>query len=378
MTIDSGQSATKLFSSQHQPSTFEDRGTTVPFTTPALSCARVRADDRHNLVLLTPGFAGTQSVYVLPWRAIPELVTMTIHDRALHDAIERNRAMSPDTMRRQALLVAATGLAGPEVQASARKATQEDAEFGEQIHAVLILFLLNALKIDISKLAGLDLDRSEVLQRAKTALQAATTPLGIDIETLYDRMGFLAGGLAGLGLTSFGEPGRLRLLLNNLRDFRRDMLNHATRASEEAAAFFNFAAEVAQMSITPAEETLLGIDRRLDDIPDVVRRWDEHFPKIVMGATRLSWLLDGWDYVIGFAKGADDWVGGDLWTQLEILAKMLPIVPRDERQERGNTTLKYAEMVQRRRVNALQDWRTGALDEEMARRLEAAKLAALS
>ena len=79
MTIESGQSPSKLFGAQHQPSTFEERGTTVPFTTPTLSCARVRSDDRHNLVLLTPGFAGTQSVYVLPWKAIPDLVTMTIH-----------------------------------------------------------------------------------------------------------------------------------------------------------------------------------------------------------------------------------------------------------------------------------------------------------
>ena len=375
--MDNGQSPSKLFSAQHQPSTFEERGTTVPFTTPTLSCARVRADDRHNLVLLTPGFAGTQSVYVLPWKAIPDLVTMTIHDRALHEAIERSRAMSPDTMRQQALGVAATGLAGPGVQASARKATDEDAQYAEQIHAVLILFLLNSLKIDISKLAGLDLDKNEVLQRAKTALKSATTPLGVDIETLYDRMGSLAAALSGLGLISFGDPGRLRILFGSLKEFQRDMFNRGARATIEAASFFNFAAEVAQMTITPAEEALLGIDQRLHDIPNVVRHWDLHFPKIIGGVTRLSWLLDGWDYVIGYAKGADDWVGGELWVHLDILAKMLPIVPRDERQEKGDTPLRYAEMVQRRRVNALQDWRTGALDEEMARRLEAAKLAAL-
>lgn len=375
--MDNGQSPSKLFSAQHQPSTFEERGTTVPFTTPTLSCARVRADDRHNLVLLTPGFAGTQSVYVLPWKAIPDLVTMTIHDRALHEAIERSHATSPDTMRQQALGVAATGLAGPEVQVSARKATAEDARYAEEIHAVLILFLLASLKIDISKLAGLDLDKQEVLQRAKNALQLATTPLGIDIETLYDRMGYLAAALSGLGLTSFGDPGRLRVLLGNLKEFQRDMYVRGGRANAEAAAFFNFAAEVAQMTISPAEDTLLGIDQHLNDIPDVVRRWSQHFPKILGGVARLSWLLDGWDYVVGYAKGADDWAGSELWVHLDILAKMLPIVPRDERQEKRDSPLRYAEMVQRRRVNALQDWRTGALDEEMARRLEAAKHAAL-
>ena len=56
---------------------------------------------------------------------------------------------------------------------------------------------------------------------------------------------------------------------------------------------------------------------------------------------------------------------------------MLPIVPRDELAEKADAQMKYAESVQRRRVTALQDWRTGALDQEMARRLESAKLAAI-
>ena len=110
----------------------------------------------------------------------------------------------------------------------------------------------------------------------------------------------------------------------------------------------------------------------------MVRDWNARFPKILAGVTRLSWLLDGWDYVIGYAKGADDWAGEELWTHLDILAKMLPIVPRDELTEKGDAPLKYAENVQRRRVTALQDWRTGALDQEMARRLESAKLAAIN
>ena len=375
--MDLDHSASKTFGSQHQPSTFEERGTTVPFTTPALSCARVRSDDRYNLVLLTPGFAGTQSVYVLPWKAIPDLVTMTIHDRALHEAIDRTRAMSPDTMRQQALAVAATGLAGPDVKEAARKATADDAGYAQQIQAVLILFLLKSLNIDTATLVGLDLDKNDVLLKAKTALQAATTPLGVDIETLYDRMGFLAAALSGLGLPTFGDPGRLRVLLSHLKDFYRDMLNRAARANVEAAGFFNFAAEVALITISPAEETLLGIDQYLGDIPNVVRDWHVRFPKILAGVTRLSWLLDGWDYVIGYAKTADDWAGEELWTHLDILAKMLPIVPRDELAEKADAQMKYAESVQRRRVTALQDWRTGALDQEMARRLESAKLAAI-
>jgi hypothetical protein len=375
--MDSDQSLSKTLGSQHQPSTFEERGTTVPFTTPALSCARVRADDRYNLVLLTPGFAGTQSVCVLPWKAIPELVTMTIHDRALHEAIEKTRAMSPDTMRQQALAVAATGLAGPDVKEFAMKATKDDAGYAQQIQAVLILFLLKSLEIDTSILVGLDLAGEDVLQRAKAALEKATTPLGVDLETLYDRMGFLAGALSGLGLPTFGDPGRLRVLLSNLRDFHRDMLNRAGRANVEAAGFFNFAAEVALITLVPADDTLLGIDQLLNDIPNVVRHWNARFPKILSGVTRLSWLLDGWDYVIGYARSADEWIGEELWTHLDILAKMLPIVPRDELAEKGEPVLRYAESVQRRRVTALQDWRTGALDQEMARRLESAKLAAI-
>lgn len=375
--MDHLQNSTRLFASQYLPSTFEERGATAPFTTPILSCARVRSDERHNLVLLTPGFAGTASVYVLPWRAIPELVTMTIHDRALHEAIQETNATSPDTMRREVLTVAATGLAGPEVQAAARKAIRDDENYAEQIQAVLILFLLHGLGIDVTSLVGLDLSRSDVLSRAKAALQSATTPLGVDLETLYDRMGALSLVLRGLGLTSFGDPGRIRIMLEQLVGFERDMINRSNREVGDSQAFFGLAAEVAKHTIAPANTTLNNIDSLLKDLPSVVKNWEKSYPVIFGGITRLSWLLDGWDYVIGFAKGADNWNGADLWENLDTLARMLPIVPRAEKDIDQTTSVRFSEMVQRRRVTAAHDWRTGALDQEFARRLEGAKSAAL-
>ncbi|MEI9987084.1 MAG: hypothetical protein WDN69_30395 [Aliidongia sp.] len=42
------------------PATFEERGAVVPFTTPALSLARVRRDQRQRMILLMPNFGGTE------------------------------------------------------------------------------------------------------------------------------------------------------------------------------------------------------------------------------------------------------------------------------------------------------------------------------
>ena len=81
------------------PSTFEERGTIVPFTTPELAQARVRRDARGQLELLVAGFSGGRGIYVFPWYQVPEILRLTLHDQALHAEISHSDATTPDRMR---------------------------------------------------------------------------------------------------------------------------------------------------------------------------------------------------------------------------------------------------------------------------------------
>src|SRR4051812_45815916 len=58
------------------PSTFEERGTTIPFTTPELAYCRLRRGSRGSLEVLVNGFSGGRCTYVFPWASIPQVVRL--------------------------------------------------------------------------------------------------------------------------------------------------------------------------------------------------------------------------------------------------------------------------------------------------------------
>lgn len=360
--------------SNYSPSSFEERGAAAPFTTPALASARVRLDERHNLVMLTPGFSGTDAVYVLPWAAIPDLFTMTVHDRALYEMILASKATTPSAIRREALRVMASGLAGPEAKVAARKSLDADEAYSVEIQATLLISLLFALEMDVSDLVGLDFTKTDVIEAARRELIRVVEPLGVDPDTVYERMEQLAEWLAFLGLVSFGNPGRLRVLLDQVQNFQRSMAQKAERTDGEVASFHRFAAEVADKTVSLARASLASLDTRLADLPLLVRDWGSHAVGVRKSSDRLSWLLDGWDYVLGFAKGMEDWSVEEFWANMETLTRLLPMIPRDEAREDAEQGARYAESIQRRRVVAMQDWRTGIIDRELVSRLELAKI----
>src|SRR5579885_1153738 len=108
------------------PTTFEERGAVVAFTTPVLAYSRVRHQEEHGLELLVPGLAGGRDTYVIPWRSLPSVFVMTVHDRMLREEIEVLPDSAPTTIRGATLKVESTGLAGQANATAARQATSDD------------------------------------------------------------------------------------------------------------------------------------------------------------------------------------------------------------------------------------------------------------
>src|SRR5690349_4436102 len=102
-----------------------------------LTQTRIRKDERDRLEVLVPSFSSGKGIYVIPWRSVPEMVTMTVHDRYLHELIVKDPVCSPNEVRTAALQVARTGLAGPPAADAARAALREDDE-----HRTLTNYLL--------------------------------------------------------------------------------------------------------------------------------------------------------------------------------------------------------------------------------------------
>ena len=119
----------RFFIESHLPSTFEERGAAVAFTTPALAGARVRTDERHGLTILVKNFSGTAAIYAIPLTSLFEVFSTTIHDRALIETIQAETARSPSAIRRETLRVMALGLAGPEGKAKGTEIIEADVQF---------------------------------------------------------------------------------------------------------------------------------------------------------------------------------------------------------------------------------------------------------
>src|ERR1019366_7482081 len=110
------------------PATFEERGIALSFTTPQLAYCRIRKDYRDRLEISVPNIGEGKGNYVIPWSALGQAMTLTAHDRALQEEVQRIEAMSPYDIRTAELLIARDGLAGPDVAQAAVRALESDAK----------------------------------------------------------------------------------------------------------------------------------------------------------------------------------------------------------------------------------------------------------
>jgi len=363
--------------SLYLPSTFEDRGTSAPFTTPMFAMSRVRPDDRQGLVLLLPSFGGTDGSYVVPWSAVQDIGGMSTHDRALHEEILASKAISPDQMRTAAFKVAMTGLAGPVAAEAAKKAVAEDKKKIEETHILLILALLTSSGMTTQELMQTNPETDEWRVKTKAMLEKAAADYGITIDQIYDRIGELSETLAPVGLAISRQEARLRQLLQSLGEFRQSISEWGEADVSEWADFALYAAAVADLTLDMAGTMFRKLDNGVQDIGLVVREWPVQGPLAKHMATRLSWLLDGWDFIIELWRSLAEAPIEEQRDGVANLMRVLPLIPRNESEEDDDEAKKRHELFQRKRLQAHIDWRTGKYDVELVSRIEQIKAKAV-
>ncbi|MFC7334972.1 hypothetical protein [Rhodocista pekingensis] len=356
-----------------RPSTFAERGVCVPFTTPILAQARIRMDAQERLECLLPGFSGGKGTYVFGWKALPEVIRITLHDRALHREILETKANTPDTIRHCSLQVAARGFAGLAAAAQARQALALDRDYTVLTNYVFVLELLKQVGTQAPDLLRAGLDSEATRQRAKSALTRVAEGFGMVPDMLYGRVEELSTLLAPLGLPQAPHPGRLRQLMRRLEWFRDDVATWAVTEATEAESLARFMAECADQTLTIAATRLARVDPLLTRLRPIVTGEEKSLREVRAGVTSLSWLLDGWDYICQHWE--DSRAQSDEVQRLAMceLFRIAPIIPVQELAANENFDMEELRRVQRRWVRANQDWRTGGLDYDAIRRIETVK-----
>lgn len=358
---------------EYAPSTFEERGAAVAFTTPLLSQTRVRRGDRSKLEVLIPSLSQGMGIYVVSWKSVPEMVSMTMHDRYLHELIVREETCSPHEIRRATLRAARRGLAGPQAARAARRALGEDEEQGTLTHYLLILSILKAVGLESPDMlkAGLDTDEGQRLTR--DLMTRAAGSLKLDAPVLYARLAEIAAVASPVGLERSPKPGRLRRCLDDLKAFKQGMEEWAREVPGDASSVASFCAEVAQHTIGIGDAVLADFHRRIDAIGPLMRDWDVGIFRIREQATRMAWLLDGWSHITGAWEVALTEDRHQQAVTVNDLFRILPLLPRQESSRDLMEDSKRVQSVHRRSVRMLEDWRTGAMDVDAIRRIEAVK-----
>lgn len=304
------------------------RGAAVPFEAPALRMARVCDDERDGLIAILRDFANNGTAYIVPWTSLPLMATMTDHDKALHQAVEENRASTPSQVRAVVSKLALSGALGPEARAREKERNQLEQTQLADVELLLILHLLDSCGADLGALATAPAGWSN--SAAKAAVARAAKVVGVKRQDIYRRIGEFARLLTPVGLPARdGEPqgGWLRVLHTEIEAFAERTAASARSSPPEICLYLATVAETAKRTSQVADIVLGMFDYAMLDIAATIRRWDTELPVLRQAIERLSSTLDEWPALMKLAHDALRATTEEAMAQLRVLRSMLPRHP---------------------------------------------------
>jgi hypothetical protein len=357
------------------PSTFEERGIAVPFTTAILAYSRARKSARGFIELCVTRFADAAGYYVIPWNAVRDIASLTVHDYALHEEVITARALDPHAMRLAALRVAADGLAGEAAADAAIAVLAADDELKALNQVLLMMRVLQEIDPVAAPLLFRGISRPEGQARVRAALFGAADRLELKPEIFDYRLSQLGINTYTVGVPWSPTEGRLRRILRRLGELVQSLVLWARIRVSDAAHTARFCASVASLTHTIGTGLLSELDELLADPRSIVISWDQLKEQVEQRCTRLAWLLDGWDPICQWWFDGENQSVDDQAVILQDILPVLPIVPRDELE--GAKRFTVGDLVQRSRrfVRLHEDWLTGDLvDVDMVDRMEQLKI----
>lgn len=343
------------------PSTFEERGTSVPFNAPVLAYARVRKNDRRKVELCVAGFAGSAGIYVIPWHAVRDISSLTVHDLELHEEIITSGALDPHAMRVAALRVAAKGLAGVAAAKVAVAALAADEEMKALNQVVLMLRVIEEFDPAAAPnlLQGITTPQGQ--EQVRGVLAEIAGRLGIKPEIFDDRLGRVGIGTYAVGVPWSPVEGRLRQILRRVGELVVSLALCAKQRLNEAGSMARFCATVAHVTHGIGTQLLGELDALLADPRAIVVSWEKKRHELDRLTDRLAWLLDGWEPICQRWSSADGESSDGQAAILQELLPVLPLVPRDELEVAKRLSIAGMAMKNRRLVRLYEDWLTGDL-----------------
>ena len=354
----------------YQPTTFLDRGASVPFTTPVLTGARVRPSDRLGLEMIVPNPSGGRGHYILPWTDMGALCRPTVHDAQLTERIAGLHTVTPATIRRAGREIASRGLAGRAAGNAAGLALAQERESLVMTNFQLVLRLVQQEEPPDNATIPPEAERPvELERRAKRTIAIIAPRLGQDADAIGSSLEQLATLYDPIGLGPRATPARLPNAVGLLKLLRQEAALLPTDADEHAPALLDMLVKTADMTLALAEQAICEARSLTDQITGLVVAWQTNSPALSRKLARADWLMDGWDRILQlWAVDPRPAARRDV---LDEIAGLLPIIPREAGDWVGSQLNVQTVIHLRRLIPGHHDWRTGLCVHDYVARNEA-------
>jgi hypothetical protein len=345
----------------YHPTTFQERGVAVPFTTPLLGGTRARPTDKQRVELVIPNPTGGRGVYIMPWAGIASWCQPTLHDAVFNERIALLNNVTPATIRRVALQIAAEGLAGEEAMEAARVAV--NTESGDRLitNYQLLMLLVGQVGGRFAKPSPANGGvKPDLMAQARLTVEWISPRLGRPATWTATALEALSDVMTNIGVGPASAKGRLPRLLVLLCRVRADMSEWSrTQQNEDQADYVSMACTVADLTVSLAQATLAEAQALTNDMVSLLRTWAADPRSVSQLATRPEWLLDGWEQICLIWNHAQD--DAERRAALAEIIGLLPILPK-EASEWSEIKADLDHVFRFRRLVSLnEDWRTGSV-----------------
>jgi hypothetical protein len=356
---------------QYKPVTFLERGVTLPFTTPYLLGGRIRPGERHGaeLVLANPG--GLEGVYILPWTALPDICTPTLHDRALWDRVSRMPQFTPRSVREATRAVAVEGHAGRAAARAAASAISAGRQATTTMLYHLLLELVRQGEPQGSSAVPPGREAPAVLEaRARAVLHRLCGDGSLTPAAAFEALDQLAAAFEFFGLRRNPTDAPLPNLAATIIAVVEELGAWSEPLSGDERGCGQLLAKSAALTLQCYRQAASPLEAHLDDLWLLLRRWRQAPEPILTQLARPEWLLDGWDLICALWRQAEPARRG---LALADMAALVPVIPAEVCEwtsfdATGAMNLHRTGLRRwRRTVNANQDWMTGRQMELVAR-----------
>jgi hypothetical protein len=322
--------------------------------------SRLRLAERAGMELVIANPGGGRGVYVMPWSALPDICVPTLHDRRLWSLLTAERVASPGSVRRAGRQVVQEGLAGRAAAAAATAAENDRA--GDRVRANFLLLMRIIRQNESAAEAEVppERDTPENLEmRAKRALWRTAPLLGLDAEDVAGCLEEVAALVQDIGVPGDARPARIRRQMAELGTLAREVAEwSAETPATKDSPVAEIIIEAAKLTLTCCTAILKEMEGVIADPMALLRAWRREPAALRQSTARPDWLLDGWALLCAMWRDAAE---PDRLPVSREIALLAPVLPREAERWTGVQADWDRPLLLRRRVKAMEDWRTGRM-----------------